>query len=88
MEYIKEFAADGKRRQSGKTYYAVNINHPAIKEIYEEFKKSINCRYNEPPSDEERAEFELKLFRGDFYKEIAKRYEKITIFKAAAKCTE
>lgn len=38
--------------------YKLNVNHPAVRPLYERFKRWKGIPDNDPPSDEERKEFE------------------------------
>lgn len=71
--------AEQARRKSAPPppYYMLNINHPLIRKLYDRWKAAKGIHRGDPPSDQERTEFELALLNAATRREMAAHYERL-----------
>ena len=74
-------AANDRSLQS--TYYMMNLRHPAVAVLYDEWKQENGEQY--APGDAERTAFELELMSQKARKLLERHYENIDRLKAALK---
>lgn len=79
--WIVERRKRAERDRQKQNYYMTNLNNPIIRDLYLSWKREQGYGNSVAPGDEERAAFELSLFRP----EVVARLEELKSGSAAIK---
>lgn len=67
----------------GTPYYMMNLGHPAVRTLYDEWKAAKGLRREDAPGDIERTCFELELLGPEARRAIREHLERVDAVRAA-----
>lgn len=75
LERSEMFAKSARRERKPLPYYILNLSHPTMHQLYENWRIAKKGQARFPPSDIERAEFELEMLSDMALKALEQHFQ-------------